>query len=203
MIGIIDMKTNNINCFIKIVKRSNIEYKIIRKFDDYNDSIEKIIIPGIGSYNNTIKYLINNELDKVIIKHNKDKKKILAVCIGMQILTENGDEGGEINGLGLFKKTYTEKMNSDYILPNIGWNNIILKDRDDILMDGIPENSDFYFVHSYNVKSLDEDIIYAKSCYGKTEFISILKNDNILATQFHPEKSGPNGIKLIKNFFKW
>lgn len=203
MIGIIDMKTNNINCFIKIVKKSNIEYKIIRTFSDYDEKIEKIIIPGIGSYNNTIKYLISSELDKVIIKHNEDKKKILAVCIGMQILTEYGDEGGKINGLGLFKKTYTEKMNSDYILPNIGWNNIILKDRDNILMDGIPDDSDFYFVHSYNVKSLDEGIIYAKSYYGKTEFISILKSDNILATQFHPEKSGPNGIKLIKNFFKW
>lgn len=203
MIGIIDMKTNNINCFIKIVKRSNFEYKIIRKFDDYNEKIEKIIIPGIGSYNNTIKYLINNELDKVIIQHNEDKKKILAVCIGMQILTEYGDEGGEINGLGLFKRTYTEKMNSNFILPNIGWNNIILKYKNDKLMEGIPEKSDFYFVHSYNVKSLNEEIIYAKSYYGNSEFISILKNDNILATQFHPEKSGPNGIKLIKNFLNW
>lgn len=203
MIGIIDMRTNNINCFTKILKKNNYRYKIIKCFDDYDDKIDKIIIPGIGSYNRTMSYLVETGLDKVIKMHNDSGKKILAICIGMQILTEYGDEGGFISGLGIFKGAYVKKMDTDNILPHIGWNNIELRDVGDILVDGIDRSGDFYFVHSYCVITDDENIIYGKSYYGNCEFISVLRSDNIMATQFHPEKSGANGIKLISNFLKW
>lgn len=210
MIGIIDMKTNNINCFIKILKKNNYKYKIINNYDDYIlNRIDKLILPGIGSYNYVIEYLKKNNLDKVIIEHNSYKKKILAVCIGMQILTESGIEGGISDGLGILKNSKTIKLDSNLILPNIGWNNLIytdnLNNNDNFtkLFNGINKKTDYYFVHSYHVAFENSNLELIKSYYGNSEFNAVIVTENILATQFHPEKSGPNGVKLIKNFLLW
>ena len=204
MIGIINMHTNNINCFIKILNKFKLKYKIINSYNDYDSSIKKIIIPGIGNYKSCMEYIRNNRIDQIIIEHIKSKRKILAICIGMQILSSYGEESGLTTGLDIFKNTHTVKLETDKILPHIGWNSIkiINKDNDNIF-NNINFNSDFYFVHSYNIICENRDIIFATTKYGNREFISIIKDDNILALQFHPEKSGPNGIKLIENFLKW
>jgi glutamine amidotransferase len=204
MIGIINMQTNNINCITKILNRFNIEYKIINSYDDYNDKIIKLIIPGIGNYKSCIEYIKNNNIDKIIKEHNSLNKKILGICIGMQILTTCGEESGYTDGLDIIKNSKTEKIKTESILPHIGWNSIkLLKEDDDRLFNNINLKSDYYFVHSYNVICEDNNIIMAKTQYNDIEFISIIKTKNILAVQFHPEKSGLNGIKLIGNFLKW
>ena len=200
MIGIINMNTNNIKCFTKIFKRLKKNYTIINKFEDYNDNITKLIIPGIGNYASCMNFIRSNNIDKVIYKHLENNKKIMGICIGMQILSSNGTEGGLTNGLDIFKDTNTDKMKSNNILPNIGWNKLNILNKNDPIYNNINLNADFYFVHSYIVKSDNINIISATSDYGDCTFISILKNENIFATQFHPEKSGSNGIKLIENF---
>jgi imidazole glycerol-phosphate synthase subunit HisH len=203
MIGIINYSTNNINCIIKIIKRLNKKFIVINNYNDYylniND-IEKIIIPGIGNYNFCMKFIKSNKLDEVIYDHLGKNKKIMGICLGMQILTTIGDEGGKIQGLDIIKNTNTEIMKTDHILPHIGWTKINIKNKDDPIYKNINNYSDFYFVHSYNVISKNKDIISATSNYGNYEFISIIKTNNILGIQFHPEKSGPSGIKLIENF---
>lgn len=204
MIGLINMQTNNINCFIKILKKLNYKYKIINTISDYDDKIIKLIIPGIGNYKECMEYIKNNNIDKLIYEHINLNKKILGICIGMQILSSYGEESELTNGLDIFKNTKTEKLKTDLILPHIGWNSIkIINNNDNNLFNNINLNSDFYFVHSYNVICDNKDIIFSTTKYGNNEFISIIKNDNILALQFHPEKSGKNGIKLIENFLKW
>ena len=200
MIGIINMNTNNIKCFTKIFKRLKKNYTIINKFEDYNDNITKLIIPGIGNYASCMNFIRSNNIDKVIYKHLENNKKIMGICIGMQILSSIGTEGGLTDGLNIFKDTNTDKMKSNNILPNIGWNKLNILNKNDPIYNNINLNADFYFVHSYIVKSDNINIISATSDYGDCTFISILKNENIFATQFHPEKSGPNGIKLIENF---
>ena len=200
MIGIINMNTNNIKCFTKIFKRLKKNYTIINKFEDYNDNITKLIIPGIGNYASCMNFIRSNNIDKVIYKHLENNKKIMGICIGMQIFSSTGTEGGLTNGLDLFKDTNTDTMKSNNILPNIGWNKLNILNKNDPIYNNINLNADFYFVHSYIVKSDNINIISATSDYGDCTFISILKNENIFATQFHPEKSGPNGIKLIENF---
>jgi glutamine amidotransferase len=209
MIGIINMQTNNINCFVKILNRLNFKYKIINTNIDYNENITKLIIPGIGNYKECMEYIIHNNIDEIIKNHIKNKKKILGICIGMQILSSYGEESELTKGLDILKNTKTEKLQTNKILPHIGWNSIKIKNNDiDNLFNNINLNSDFYFVHSFNVifndKDItDEDIIFGKTKYGDKEFISVIKNKNILAVQFHPEKSGKNGIKLIENFLNW
>ena len=140
----------------------------------------------------------------------------------MQILTSFGIEGSIsdtalINGLDIINDTTTIKLECDDILPHIGWNTINIEknhNSSDTFFDGIDvENSDYYFVHSYVVnfdKNKDavkdtykDKLIIGKSHYGNKEFISLMKTDNILALQFHPEKSGQNGIKLISRFLEW
>ena len=200
MIGIINMNTNNIKCFTKIFKRLKKNYTIINKFEDYNDNITKLIIPGIGNYASCMNFIRSNNIDKVIYKHLENNKKIMGICIGMQIFSSTGTEGGLTNGLDIFKDTNTDKMKSNNILPNIGWNKLNILNKNDPIYNNINLNADFYFVHSYIVKSNNNNIISATSEYGDCTFISILKNENIFATQFHPEKSGSNGIKLIENF---
>ena len=205
MIGLINMQTNNINCFIKILKKLNYKYKIINTIKDYDDKIIKLIIPGIGNYKECMEYIKNNNIDKIIYEHISLNKKILGICIGMQILSSYGEESELTDGLDIFKNTKTEKLKTNLILPHIGWNSIkIIKNDSDSLFSNIDLNSDFYFVHSYTVICDDnKDIIFSTTQYGNIEFVSIIKSDNILAVQFHPEKSGKNGIKLIENFLKW
>jgi len=230
-VGIINMNTNNINCFIKILKRLGYDYKVITCYNDYDESkleINKLIIPGIGNYKYAMDYLIENNTNRVIKEHLEANKKVLAICIGMQILTSFGMEGSIsdtaiINGLDIINNTITIKLECDDILPHIGWNTINLTSSNnysDKFFNGIDvENSDYYFVHSYVVnfdKDKDKDavkdtykdtykdkLIIGKSHYGNKEFISLIKTDNILALQFHPEKSGQNGIKLISRFLEW
>jgi glutamine amidotransferase len=204
MIGIINMQTNNINCFIKILNRLNYKYKIINNNSDYDDDIIKLIIPGIGNYKESMEYIKNNNIDQVIHKHISLNKKIFGICIGMQIFTTYGEEIEYTNGLNIFNDTKTEKLKTNNILPHIGWNSITLVNNDnDNLFKNINLKLDFYFVHSYNVICNNKDIVFSTTKYGNNDFISSIKNNNILAVQFHPEKSGKNGIQLIENFLKW
>ena len=207
MIGIIDMETNNINCFIKICKKYNYNYKIIKQYDDYNHEINKLIIPGIGNYNNCMKYLKNKNLDKIIKLHYDNNKKILGICIGMQIFTEYGTEDGITTGLNILPESKTELLNTKHLLPNIGWLNIYSKDNyKDICFENINLNYDFYFVHSYTVNFINIDYNKYKIYYSEyhdLKFIAAITTDNLLLTQFHPEKSGLNGVNLIKNFLLW
>ena len=200
MIGIINMNTNNINCFLKIFKKLKKKYIIINSFDDYNENIDKLLIPGIGNYASCINFIKEQKIDKVIYTHLDNNKKIMGICIGMQILTSIGEEGGLTNGLDILKNTKTIKMETDKILPNIGWHNIDIINDNDPIYKNINKNADFYFVHSYIIETENKDMISAFSNYGNTIFPAIIKYDNIFTTQFHPEKSGPNGIKLIENF---
>ena len=200
MIGIINYTTNNINCFIKIIKRLKKEYKIINNYNDYNNNIEKLIIPGIGSYNSCMNYIKEKKIDHIIFEHLNKNKKIMCICLGMHILSSIGTEGGAIKGLDIFKNTSTIKLETDKILPHIGWNKLNLVDKNNKIFNNININADFYFVHSYHFVSNNDKIILATSRYGSTEFISCLLSDNIFAVQFHPEKSGSNGVKLISNF---
>ena len=207
------MNTNNINCFIKILKRNSHNYKLINTQDDYEERISHLILPGIGTYSNVMEHLKTNGLDKVIITHINNKKKILAICVGMQVLTTIGFECSKMNGLDIFKNSQTVKLISDEILPHIGWNNLIFNDSImnncdfKSLFKNVNLDSDYYFVHSYNVtfdeESTTRDCVYSKCCYGSSIFIAMILTPTIIATQFHPEKSGKNGLKIIENFCKW
>lgn len=161
-----------------------------------------LILPGVGSFKLAMQKILELDLDKAIFEAVQVKqKKILGICLGIQLMSQSGTEDGYSKGLSLIKLN-TEKFLNNKInnlkIPHIGFNSII-SPVNSILYNGLDNNSDFYFVHSYYlpVKALNANIGICN--YGH-EFLASYENENVFATQFHPEKSQTNGLKLLKNF---
>lgn len=160
----------------------------------------KVILPGVGSFRDG---MIN--LDRVgwvepLKKTALNGIPILGICLGMQLLADEGDEGGKTNGLGIVAGSVTKlkiKAKEDR-LPHVGWNEVRQK-KECALFDGIKDSSDFYFVHSYHFDVKDKCDILAVTPYCG-EFVSAIKHNNIYGVQFHPEKSSVSGFQLLKNF---
>ena len=198
MIGIIDYGIGNINAFYNIYKEKNINLKIISNTEDLNQNIKKLILPGVGSFDNAVSLLQEKKLFKKIIDFTKNPdNKILGICIGMQILAQRSLEGN-LNGMKLIDAKFEKLKNK--ILPHIGWNSIKFDNKIN-LFDGIDQNSYFYFLHSYALLSLNEQYKICETFYGEN-FVSAFKKDNIYGIQFHPEKSHLLGSKILLNFYE-
>ena len=202
MIGILNYGAGNVGAILKSFKILNIQATLINHPEDF-DKCSKIILPGVGSFDEVMLKLNNsgllNELNNQVL--NK-KKYVLGICVGMQVMGSSSDEG-TLNGLnwidGCVKKFDIKKIKQKPYLPHMGWNSIHKKINHPIL-DDINLNLGFYFVHSYYFKpNLSENIL--SSTYYSNDFCSSIIKENIIATQFHPEKSHSNGLKLFKNFY--
>ena len=198
MIGIIDYGMGNIKAFYNIYKEKNIDLKIISNSGDLDQNIKKLILPGVGSFDNAITLLQEKKLCKKIVNFAKNpENKILGICVGMQILALQSLEGN-LNGMALIDGKF-EKLNNK-ILPHIGWNSVNFKNKIN-LFNGIDQNSYFYFLHSYALLNLNEKYKVCETFYGEN-FVSAFKKDNIYGIQFHPEKSHLIGGKILLNFYE-
>jgi imidazole glycerol-phosphate synthase subunit HisH len=201
MIGILDYGVGNVNAFLKIYKSLNIKAIPIKLKDDFK-VINKIILPGVGSHDSTMKMLnlsgLRNDLDYSV----KEKcLPLLGVCVGMHMLGKSSEEGKE-PGLGYIDGV-TKKfiLSSDSIiktLPHMGWNDIS-NAKNDFIWKNIDLMKGFYFLHSYYFSANNPTDIIATSNY-ENEFACAVKNKNIYGFQFHPEKSLSNGVELLRNF---
>lgn len=162
---------------------------------------EHIVLPGVGAFPDAMDNLRKNgwieELNRAVLEK---ETPILGICLGMQLLADKGYEVQECDGLGYISGEivrFTQTQEKERI-PHVGWNEI-LKREDSPLFDGIADGTNYYFVHSYHFKVADEENIATVTPYCG-EFVSSVVKDNIVGTQFHPEKSQKAGFKLIKNF---
>jgi glutamine amidotransferase len=201
MIGIVNYGSGNIRAIVNIYNRLNIHFEIIEDPTDV-ERADKLILPGVGAYDATMKKLLDSGLksaldEEVLIK----KKPVLGVCVGMQILG-SGSEEGALPGLGWIKgkvkKFDLNKLREKPFLPHMGWNTIEPK-FNHVIFNDLDYELGFYFVHSYYFETEDSRNILSTSIYGE-EFASAVFNNNIFGMQFHPEKSHSNGIQLLKNF---
>lgn len=157
----------------------------------------KLILPGVGHFAKGMENIRKYDLIPVLNKRVLDEKTpILGICLGMQLLTRNSEEG-QIEGLGWIDAETKRFDLNGLKIPHMGWNTIEIKKKGHIF-DGIEDNSRFYFVHSYHVCCKDKDVL-ATTNYGH-DFASVIRKDNIYGVQFHPEKSHKAGMKIIKNF---
>ena len=163
---------------------------------------DKILLPGVGASNSAMAALEERNLKKAIVDAvSIEGNKILGICLGMQIMAEIGNEDGFTNGLGLIKGEITLMKSTDGLkVPHIGFNEVTTHTRSKLFQD-LPDKSDFYFVHSYQLLTPPQDGISAFSTYGET-FVSAFEAGNVFATQFHPEKSQSNGLKVLRNFLE-
>lgn len=162
---------------------------------------ERIVLPGVGAFPDAMDNLRKNgwveELNRVVLKK---ETPLLGICLGMQLLADKGYEVRECDGLGYIPGEivrFTQTQEKERI-PHVGWNEI-LKREDSPLFDGIADGTNYYFVHSYHFQVANEENIATVTPYCG-EFVSSVVKDNIVGTQFHPEKSQKAGFKLIKNF---
>ena len=157
-------------------------------------SAEALILPGVGAAGVGMQNLQERGLVTVIQQY---KKPLLGICLGMQLLFENSEEGNT-PCLG-FLKGQVKKFQLERRVPQIGWNNVNISTQKNSLFDGIENNSYFYFVNSYYCVPTETSVIAATTDYGET-FASVVATKNVVATQFHPEKSGDIGFRFLQNF---
>lgn len=203
MIGIVNYGSGNIQAIANIYSRLNIQTKIITEPSELHEA-DKLILPGVGAFDETMKQLIESglkeELNKLVVLQ---QKPILGICVGMQIMAESSEEGN-LAGLGWIKGKVKKFDISSFThkpyLPHMGWNTITPK-IDHPIFSNLDAEQGFYFVHCYYFECIDESNVLATSDYG-IEFSSAVYNNNIFGMQFHPEKSHSNGIQLLENFAK-
>lgn len=197
MIAIVDYGMGNLRSVQKAFEYVGSDAKITDRAQDLQDA-SHIVLPGVGAFKDAINALNGSNLSEALKREIAKGKPFLGICLGMQMLFDRSYEDGEYQGLGLVRGE-VKRFEIDLKIPHIGWNELIIKKRTP-LFDGITDKN-FYFVHSYHASGcLAEDI--ETSCEYGYEFTASVNKDNIWGVQFHPEKSGDTGLKLLTNFTK-
>ena len=204
MIAVIDYGVGNLFSLLSSLNYVRLDTKLTNNIEEIKNA-KGIILPGVGAFRDAIGNLEKYGLKETLISEAKKGKPFLGICLGMQMLFEKSYEYGEYEGLGLINGTVEEikkyiSKNSDLKIPHMGWNSLIINDsfKDDKILKDVNDNEYVYYVHSYFAKTDIKNIV-AYSEYG-TKIPGIVKNENVYGMQFHPEKSGDTGLKLLKNW---
>lgn len=201
IVGIIDYGMGNLYSV-----KSTLEFFNICKIELISDSkvlhkCDKIILPGVGSFQKAMETLKKTGLNEAIITFASHlERPVMGICLGMQLLTTSSTESGYTKGLELIDGT-VEKFNIQNLkIPHVGFNEVSFKADSSLFSNFNLKNPDFYFTHSYRVQEA-KNAITATCDYGET-FVAAFEKDNIYGTQFHPELSQTNGLKLFENFLR-
>ena len=204
MIAVIDYGVGNFFSLLSSLNYVGLDTKLTNNIEEIKNA-KGIILPGVGAFRDAIGNLEKYGLKETLINEAKNGKPFLGICLGMQMLFEKSYEYGEYEGLGLINGTVEEikkyvSENSDLKIPHMGWNSLIINERfkDDKILKDVDNNEYVYYVHSYFAKTDTKNIV-TYSEYG-TKIPGIVKNENVYGMQFHPEKSGDTGLKLLKNW---
>jgi imidazole glycerol-phosphate synthase subunit HisH len=198
-IVIVDCKMGNLISVKKAFSKLGYQAEISNEKNEIETS-DLLVLPGVGHFSNTMENLKKLDLHKILDDHVIGlKKPIIGICLGMQLLSEYSEEG-DAQGLGWLKGK-TKKFDLDtrqFKIPHIGWNTLSIHQHNSFLKN-TTENDQFYFVHSYHVDCEDQNDIAAYADYGQN-FVAAIRKENIFGTQFHPEKSHEQGLKILKAF---
>ncbi|MGN0449306.1 MAG: imidazole glycerol phosphate synthase subunit HisH [Ruminococcus sp.] len=198
MIAIIDYGAGNIQSVSKALAHIGCEAFITRDKDKILKA-DGAVLPGVGSFGDTMDTMIEYGIKDTVIEYTKSGKPFLGICLGLQLLFPKSEESPDANGLGIFDGSITKIPSGEGLkIPHIGWNSLDIK-KSDGLFKGIGKNPYVYFVHSYFLNASDKSIVSAQTEYGVTIDAAVEKG-NVYATQFHPEKSGETGLKILRNF---
>lgn len=199
MIGIVDYGRGNLRSVEKALEKVGFEASIM-EYPAELSKVNGLILPGVGAFADAMQALGEGGWIEPLIEFARSGRPFLGICLGMQILFELGEEHGEHIGLGLLSGRVV-KFPPGRKVPHMGWNSLRLEQTSSLL-EGIPNEAYFYFVHSYYVEPSEKRDIVATSDYGIV-FPAVVGKNNVWGAQFHPEKSSPWGLQLLTNFGKW
>ena len=198
MVAIIDYNAGNLKSVEKALLAVGQESVITRDFHQIM-SADHVILPGVGAFGEAMEQIRKYELDKVVREVVDKNKPFLGICLGLQLLFEGSDESQGVEGLHILDGQVLRIPDKEGLkIPHIGWNSLELQNNGRLFV-GMEQNPYVYFVHSYYLKAADESIVKATCDYSACIHASVEK-DNVFACQFHPEKSGNVGLKILQNF---
>lgn len=198
-IGIVDYGVGNLASVFGAISRLGFTPIIIKDPEEI-ENIEKLILPGVGSFSNAMKTLEAEKWVMALENFVNQDKYLLGICLGMQLLASFGYEGGKTSGLNFIAgEVKLLDQNASLRLPHVGWNEVRFSDKNNNLLTDIKDGSDFYFVHSFHFLTHNPEQVLAYTNYGQ-DFVSVVNHKNVYGVQFHPEKSSKSGLQLIKNF---
>ncbi len=204
MINIIDYEMGNLRSVEKAFESLGFEARVSADPQDIALA-DKVVLPGVGAFADCVSNLRNGGFVEPLLAHVDAGKPLLGICVGMQMLFDSSEEFGHHKGLGLIPGevvSFPSGMveNAERLkVPHMGWNNLVLK-QESPLFKGVTDESFVYFVHSYYARAQNESDVAASCRYGEVEFCASVWRDNIMATQFHPEKSQTVGLQIFRNF---
>ena len=208
MIAVIDYGVGNLYSVEKALKFVGGEVKVTSSAADLKDA-DKLVLPGVGAFGDCMKNLTATGLIPTILEQVLMHKPLLGICVGLQILFEKSEESPNVKGLGIFKGEVKKIRAGNLKIPHMGWNSIEIGRKDNLIkfgaskiFAGLEGKNYFYFVHSYHAAPSNADIITATTDYSE-KVTAAVELGNIFATQFHPEKSGDVGLKVLKNFVEF
>jgi len=195
-VAIFDYGAGNIFSLRMALEKQGATVDVITNFDATND-YSGLLLPGVGNFDPAIRS-IRDYSSTSFSDYVKDKTPVLGICLGMEMFFEKSEEGKE-KGLSVMEGEVVLLPNK-FKIPHMGWNSLKIK-KSSPLLDGVPDSSWVYFVHSYRVKPKNSDIVMADSDYGM-DVPAVISKGNLYGTQFHPEKSGKVGSVMIQNFLR-
>jgi glutamine amidotransferase/cyclase len=198
MITLLDYGAGNVRSVVNAIESLGETIKVVASGEDIL-SAEKLVFPGVGAYGNMMHILSKKNYVAPLKAYLHSDRPYLGICLGLQALFNGSAEAPKAKGLNILPGS-VEKFDIDLAVPHIGWNGLNIK-KPSYIFKGLGGNPKFYFVHSYYVVTEDDSLVLTTTDYGG-EFVSSIQINNIIATQFHPEKSGGAGLHILKNFLE-
>ena len=197
-VALLDYGAGNVRSVINALERLGARVKVVQTPRDILEA-SRLVFPGVGNFGSLIETLQQKGYFEALKRYLALGRPFWGICLGLQALFEGSEEAPGVEGLGFFKG-YVKRFNHELSVPHIGWNGI-KPHQPSFIFNGLTGEEKFYFVHSYHIVPEDEGIILCTTDYGY-EFVSAVQKGNLIATQFHPEKSGQAGLKILKNFLE-
>lgn len=195
MIALVDYGMGNLRSVEKALELVGVPVRVTSDPEDL-ERAAGIVLPGVGAFAQAMENLERRGLSGPLLKAIRRGKPFLGICLGLQLLFEEGEEGG-VPGLGVLPGR-VPRLPAGVKVPHMGWNSLRFR-KPALLWDGIPDGSYFYFVHSYYVEPAREDLVAATTDYG-ISFAAAVSTGNLFGVQFHPEKSSSLGLRILENF---
>lgn len=198
-VAVIDYDMGNLHSACKGLEKAGAVPKITYS-DEEILSADAVVLPGVGAFDPAMRHIRERNLEPIIKKAIASGKPFLGICVGLQLLFDGSEEGTE-KGLGIIPGNVKRfRSEPDITIPQMGWNQLELVKTQHCLWQNIPADPYLYFVHSFYVDPTDKDLIAATVTHGTQTVTAAIAKDNLMAVQFHPEKSSDNGLQILSNF---